>query len=233
MVRHWRSARPFAPGKGRNAGDAGIILRRSENGKVYFNCQLNGRFSRYVVTKKGETWLEEQGYPVGSRIDRYVVQDLLDFGHIQLSPSLTPARERQRETENTKARRSGFSWAEYVGYDERFGNTQMGQEPEPVNTSTQHRASNQRQQEQPGRSARTITSSTASGPATSSPRGNTSVKQDVQAAVSASEQVTGEIIMQKLEEQERALPSKSMNRPKGVPARLAKKAMKRARRKKH
>lgn len=84
----------------------GIILRRSREGKMYFTCSYRGRFSSFVVTQRGEVWLKELGYAEDSLIDRHLVQDLHDFGHIELDESLAPANRRTRSKSAARQQRS-------------------------------------------------------------------------------------------------------------------------------
>jgi len=119
----------------------GIILRRSNEGRVYFACSYRRRFTTFVVTRPGEAWLEELGYEVGDEIDRHLVQDLHDFGYIELEPSLAPASRRTRSRKTVhhhhhaevpdwlarvrKEKRPpaphSLNWADQVGLDSRLG----------------------------------------------------------------------------------------------------------------
>ena len=119
----------------------GIVLRRSKAGRVHFACSYRGQHSGFVVTRAGEKWLEELGYEVGDEIDRHIVQDLHDFGYIEVHESLTPAsrRTRSRKTvqhhhhaevpewlarvrkDKRKPKPKTFNWADQVGLESRLG----------------------------------------------------------------------------------------------------------------
>jgi hypothetical protein len=84
----------------------GIVLKRTREGKMCFTCSYGPRFSTFVVTRRGEQWLNELGFMEGYEIDRHLVQDLHDFGYIEVHESLTPASRRTRSGTATRRHRT-------------------------------------------------------------------------------------------------------------------------------